>query len=63
MFRIAFIVALVVVAIVVFLRFISYQELPPVGNLAPEFTLPSQEGLPVSLAEYRGHWIVLYFYP
>jgi len=63
MLRIAFILALAVVAIVVFLRFFSHQALPPVGNLAPEFTLPSQEGLPVSLQEYRGHWIVLYFYP
>lgn len=63
MFRITFIFALAVVAVVVFLRFASQQTLPPVGNFAPEFTLPSQEGLPVSLQEYRGHWVVLYFYP
>jgi len=30
---------------------------------APEFTLPSQEGTPVSLKDYRGKWVVLYFYP
>jgi peroxiredoxin Q/BCP len=63
MFRVALVFALAVVAIVVFLRFVSHQALPPVGDRAPEFTLPSQEGLPVSLQEYRGHWIVLYFYP
>ena len=34
-----------------------------VGSLAPEFTLTSQEGTPVSLKEYRGKWVVLYFYP
>src|ERR1022692_4681651 len=36
---------------------------PSVGSLAPEFTLNSQEGAPVSLADYRGKWVVLYFYP
>jgi peroxiredoxin Q/BCP len=36
---------------------------PSVGSTAPEFTLPSQEGAPVSLKEYRGKWVVLYFYP
>jgi peroxiredoxin Q/BCP len=36
---------------------------PPVGSVAPEFTLTSQEGTPVSLKDYRGKWVVLYFYP
>src|SRR5450755_565352 len=36
--------------------------LPAVGSIAPEFTLPSQEGTPVSLKDYRGKWVVLYFY-
>jgi peroxiredoxin Q/BCP len=31
--------------------------------MAPEFTLPSQEGTAVSLKDYRGKWVVLYFYP
>ena len=33
------------------------------GQPAPEFTLNSQAGEPVSLKDYRGHWVVLYFYP
>lgn len=33
------------------------------GNNAPAFTLPSQENKPVSLAEFKGKWVVLYFYP
>src|SRR5450432_3015660 len=37
--------------------------LPAVGSVAPEFTLPSQEGTPVSLKDYHGKWVVLYFYP
>jgi thioredoxin-dependent peroxiredoxin len=36
---------------------------PAVGTEAPSFTLNSQEGKPVSLSEYRGKWVVLYFYP
>lgn len=37
--------------------------MPAVGQAAPTFTLPSQEGKPVSLRSYRGKWVVLYFYP
>jgi len=36
---------------------------PQVGQTAPTFTLPSQEGTPVSLDSYKGKWVVLYFYP
>jgi peroxiredoxin Q/BCP len=36
---------------------------PSVGSIAPDFTLTSQEGTPVSLKDYRGKWVVLYFYP
>ena len=34
-----------------------------VGDAAPAFTLPDQQGEPRSLADYRGDWLVLYFYP
>src|SRR3984957_6704508 len=33
------------------------------GAIAPNFTLPSQEDKPVSLTDYKGKWVVLYFYP
>lgn len=33
------------------------------GNTAPNFTLPSQDNTPISLADYKGKWVVLYFYP
>jgi peroxiredoxin Q/BCP len=33
------------------------------GVSAPEFSLPSQEDTAVSLAQYKGKWVVLYFYP
>jgi len=34
-----------------------------VGDPAPEFTLPAEDGRQVSLADYRGKRVVLYFYP
>jgi thioredoxin-dependent peroxiredoxin len=36
---------------------------PAVGSQAPAFTLPSQTGAQVSLSDFKGKWVVLYFYP
>jgi peroxiredoxin Q/BCP len=33
------------------------------GQTAPQFTLPDQDGNPVSLADFKGQTVVLYFYP
>lgn len=38
-------------------------EQPAVGTKAPEFSLPSQEGKSISLDQFHGKWVVLYFYP
>ena len=37
--------------------------IPEAGQAAPDFTLPSQDGTPVSLSEFKSKWVVLYFYP
>jgi peroxiredoxin Q/BCP len=37
--------------------------MPDAGDVAPEFTLEDQDGSPVSLADFRGRKVVLYFYP
>ncbi len=34
-----------------------------VGTVAPEFTLPDQNGEERSLSDYRGQRVILYFYP
>jgi peroxiredoxin Q/BCP len=34
-----------------------------VGQAAPEFTLPDQEGNEVALSDFRGQRVVVYFYP
>jgi peroxiredoxin Q/BCP len=33
------------------------------GDTAPEFTLPDADGNPVSLSDYRGRSVIVYFYP
>lgn len=34
-----------------------------IGQLAPKFKLPDQDGKVISLADYFGQWVLLYFYP
>lgn len=34
-----------------------------IGTLAPDFTLPDQDGVNHSLSDYRGKKVILYFYP
>ena len=37
--------------------------LPKIGNLAPAFSLSDQNGKTVSLKDFKGKRVVLYFYP
>ena len=39
------------------------QKQPAAGTAAPDFSLTTGDGSQVSLKEYRGKWVVLYFYP
>ena len=41
----------------------AWADPPTVGQPAPDFDLKSNEGKPVNLKDFRGKWIVLYFYP
>jgi peroxiredoxin Q/BCP len=36
---------------------------PEPGDIAPDFTLPDQDGNPVTLSALRGRPVVVYFYP
>src|ERR1700693_4207008 len=57
--------AIAIIAIVAVLAMTSRagDKTPAVGSTAPDFTLNSQEGQPVSLHDFKGKWVVLYFYP
>jgi peroxiredoxin Q/BCP len=64
--RIWIVVMVVLVGLTAFVigsRISSAKAAPPAGSPAPEFTLTSQDGTHVSLKDYRGKWVVLYFYP
>ncbi len=37
--------------------------MPAIGKKAPEFTLQDQDGTPHALKDYRGRYVLLYFYP
>ena len=53
--------AILVAALMVLVA--SAAEAPTAGTKAPDFTLKSQEGKTVSLHDFKGKWVVLYFYP
>jgi len=52
----------IVTACAVGVRVYAADILQP-GAAAPNFNLPSQEDASVSLSQYKGKWVVLYFYP
>ena len=33
------------------------------GNAFPNFSLPNQDGKTMTLGDFAGHWLVVYFYP
>lgn len=39
------------------------QKQPEAGKPAPDFSLTTSDGSQVSLKDYRGKWVILYFYP
>jgi peroxiredoxin Q/BCP len=56
-------VVAVVAGAIIFQVVRAGEKAPAVGTPAPDFTLNSQEGKPLSLHDFRGKWVVLYFYP
>ncbi len=65
--RSVFVLIVAVLAIAVGFVFINVyaadQTMPAAGQVAPTFTLPSQDGSQIALDSFRGKWVVLYFYP
>ena len=59
----AFLLAFAIVAVLACNRVSAVNELPAVGAAAPGFNLTTNEGKQVSLNDFKGKWVVLYFYP
>jgi len=63
MTKYAFLLAFVFVAVLACNGVGAVSEMPAVGSAAPAFNLTSNEGKQVSLNDFKGKWVVLYFYP
>lgn len=59
----SFAVFFTALALTTILALAADQPAPVAGSPAPAFSLPSQEGAQVSLDQFKGKWVVLYFYP
>ncbi len=53
----------VIISAIITANIAAAAEVPQVGQQAPEFSLPSQEGSVVGLKQFHGKFVVLYFYP
>lgn len=63
MLRIILLVLVILTVIWLVPRLLSRSSTLSEGGVAPDFTLTSQDGSQVSLKDYRGKWVILYFYP
>jgi peroxiredoxin Q/BCP len=63
MTKYAFLFAFVVAAVLGCNLVNAVNEVPAVGAAAPTFSLNNQEGKQVGLNDFKGKWVVLYFYP
>ncbi|HKR14993.1 MAG TPA: peroxiredoxin [Pyrinomonadaceae bacterium] len=63
MSKYAFVLVFAIVAILACSPVGAVNTLPAVGSAAPEFKLTNNEGKQVSLNDFKGKWVVLYFYP
>lgn len=58
-----FLFALLVVGLMTVASVRAIADAPAVGAVAPEFSLATNEGKQAALKDFRGKWVVLYFYP
>ena len=56
-------IALIIVSLGLLATALFGASVPAVGSSAPDFTLKSQDGNAITLSQFRGKWVVLYFYP
>ncbi len=57
------VLAITIFALFAFSSVWAFNETPAVGAAAPSFKLKTNEGKEASLSDFKGKWVVLYFYP
>jgi peroxiredoxin Q/BCP len=63
MSKYAFLLVFAIVAVLACNNVSAISGMPEVGAVAPAFKLTTNEGKQVSLSDFKGKWVVLYFYP
>jgi len=63
MSKYVFLFALLVITSIAAMPWTSPGEVPAAGTAAPTFKLVTNEGKEASLSDFKGRWVVLYFYP
>ena len=63
MSKYVFLFALLIITSIAAKPFSSLTEVPAAGTPAPTFKLVTNEGKEASLSDFKGKWVVLYFYP
>ena len=58
-----FLIAVLAITTVAAKPFSTVTEVPSAGTAAPTFKLVTNEGKEASLSDFKGKWVVLYFYP
>ncbi|MES2546520.1 MAG: peroxiredoxin [Pseudomonadota bacterium] len=61
--KILFYSAVLVIAFLGYRHFSTAQSSLKINSKAPYFNLPDAKGMMMSLADFKGSWLVLYFYP
>ena len=59
----SFLSAIVGFATLALMQGADTQTQPAAGSAAPDFSLSTSDGSQVSLKDFKGKWVVLYFYP
>ena len=61
--KILFYSAVLLIALLCYRNISMAVSTPKIGEQAPNFNLPDAKGELISLASFKGNWVVLYFYP
>ena len=61
--KLILVILIVTLGVWLLMHFAGRGRPPEPGMAAPDFSLPDAAGRMHRLADYQGHWLVLYFYP